>query len=94
MSCSVDGTLLMWDLRTNTPQGVLTTGNAPKAAYDEQGLVFAIATDPGVMKLYDVRSYDKGPFDSFCVPEETEPISFMKFSADGEKQSSGRWFGL
>lgn len=32
-----------------------------------QGLVFAVATESGVIKLYDVRSYDKGPFDSFQV---------------------------
>lgn len=32
-----------------------------------QGLVFAVATESGVVKLYDVRSYDKGPFDAFTV---------------------------
>lgn len=32
-----------------------------------QGLVFACATESGVVKLYDVRSYDKGPFDTFVV---------------------------
>ena len=32
-----------------------------------QGLVFAVATESGIVKLYDVRSYDKGPFDTFSV---------------------------
>jgi hypothetical protein len=32
-----------------------------------QGLVFAVATESGILKLYDVRSYDKGPFDTFVV---------------------------
>ncbi len=32
-----------------------------------QGLVFACATESGVIKLYDVRSFDKGPFDTFVV---------------------------
>jgi hypothetical protein len=32
-----------------------------------QGLVFAVAASAGVIKLYDVRSYDKGPFDTFNV---------------------------
>jgi hypothetical protein len=32
-----------------------------------QGLVFAVATESGIVKLYDVRSYDKGPFDAFTV---------------------------
>jgi len=34
-----------------------------------QGLVFAVAATAGVIKLYDVRSYDKGPFDTFNVSQ-------------------------
>lgn len=36
-------------------------------AHHPQGLVFAVAATAGVIKLYDVRSYDKGPFDTFNV---------------------------
>ncbi len=32
-----------------------------------QGLVFGVGSESGVIKLYDVRSYDKGPFDTFVV---------------------------
>lgn len=32
-----------------------------------QGLVFAVASESGTIKLYDVRMYDKGPFDTFTV---------------------------
>lgn len=32
-----------------------------------QGLIFCVATDSGVLKLYDIRSYEKGPFDTFTV---------------------------
>ncbi len=33
----------------------------------EQGLVFGVGTDKGVIKLFDVRSYAQGPFDAFTV---------------------------
>lgn len=29
--------------------------------------MFGVATECGVIKLYDVRFYDKGPFDQFTV---------------------------
>lgn len=29
--------------------------------------MFAVAAQAGAIKLYDVRSYDKGPFDTFVV---------------------------
>lgn len=32
-----------------------------------QGLVFCVGLDSGIIKLYDVRSYDKGPFSTFVV---------------------------
>ncbi len=35
--------------------------------FAEQGLVFGVGTDKGVIKLFDVRSYAQGPFDAFTV---------------------------
>ena len=32
-----------------------------------QGLIFCVGVDSGVLKLYDIRSYDKGPFDTSVV---------------------------
>ena len=32
-----------------------------------QGLVFCVGLDCGIIKLYDVRSFDKGPFSTFVV---------------------------
>lgn len=51
----------------NACQGVVKCPAQPSAAFDEQGLVFAVAADSGIIKLYDVRSYDKGPFATFAV---------------------------
>lgn len=31
----------------------------PTVAYDQQGLVFAVAMEGGAIKLFDSRSYDK-----------------------------------
>ena len=57
----------LWDLRTNICQGILHTPGSPVASFDQQGLVFGVGTEAGMLKLYDVRSYDKGPFDTFVV---------------------------
>jgi WD40 repeat protein len=62
-----DRTVRLWDLRTNVCQGVAHVPGVPCGAFDEQGLVFCIGTDSGVLKLYDVRSFEKGPFDTFTV---------------------------
>lgn len=32
-----------------------------------QGMVFAVGIDSGIIKMYDVRSYEKGPFVTFLV---------------------------
>ena len=57
----------LWDLRTQICQGLLHTPGNPIASFDQQGLVFGVGTESGMIKLYDVRSYDKGPFDTFVV---------------------------
>jgi len=58
-------------------------------AYDQQGLVFAVSTEDGVIKLYDVRSYEKGPFTTFDVESRMsgQPNTFtsLQFSYDGRK---------
>mmetsp|Transcript_26980 Transcript_26980/g.58990 ORF Transcript_26980/g.58990 Transcript_26980/m.58990 type:complete len:322 (-) Transcript_26980:297-1262(-) len=87
MSASQDKSVRLWDLRTNICQGILHVPGNPSASFDQQGLVFAVATESGILKLYDVRSYDKGPFDTFIVQEEANsPIPFgdIKFSLDGK----------
>lgn len=62
-----DQQVRLWDLRSTQCQGLVTCPGPATAAFDQQGLVFCIGSDSGVIKLYDVRSYDKGPFDTFTV---------------------------
>ncbi|EFJ06797.1 hypothetical protein SELMODRAFT_186562 [Selaginella moellendorffii] len=84
MSGSLDHTVRLWDLRSNVCQGLLRVRGRPSVAYDQQGLVFAVAMEGGAIKLFDVRSFDKGPFDTFLVGGDTAEVAGMKFSNDGK----------
>ncbi|XP_075104587.1 protein ANTHESIS POMOTING FACTOR 1-like isoform X2 [Nicotiana tabacum] len=65
-------------------QGILRLRGRPAVAYDQQGLVFAVAMEGGAVKLFDSRSYDKGPFDTFLVGGDTAEVCDIKFSNDGK----------
>ncbi|MEW5305329.1 MAG: hypothetical protein WDW38_005630 [Sanguina aurantia] len=87
LSAAQDKQVRLWDVRTAPCQGLLTVPGNPYASMDQQGLVFAVGTESGVLKLYDVRSYEKGPFTQFVVQEElNSPSCFadIKFSNDGK----------
>ncbi|KAK4477368.1 hypothetical protein RD792_016589 [Penstemon davidsonii] len=64
-------------------QGILHLRGRPTVAYGQQGLVFAVAMEGGAIKLFDSRSYDKGPFDTFLVGGDTAEVCDIKFSNDG-----------
>lgn len=77
----------LWDLRASRCQAILHVPAQPCAAFDHQGLIFAVATACGVIKLYDMNAYDKGPFDTFAIKDESStqlPLAFIKFSNDGK----------
>ncbi|KAG6742800.1 hypothetical protein POTOM_053740 [Populus tomentosa] len=84
MSSSLDHSIRIWDLRVNACQGILHLRGRPTVAYDQQGLVFAVAMEGGAIKLFDSRSYDKGPFDTFLVGGDTAEVCDIKFSNDGK----------
>eukprot|EP01047_Picozoa_sp_COSAG01_P051764 COSAG01_NODE_5375_length_4299_cov_5.663095_1_plen_297_part_00 len=87
ISTSLDRTIRLWDLRTPNCKGVLhTKGIArPCAAFDPSGLIFVAATAEKTLKLYDVRSYDKGPFNTFSgIYDEDADLTAMDISADGK----------
>lgn len=84
MSGSLDHTVRIWDLRVNACQGILRLRGRPTVAYDQQGLVFAVAMEGGAIKLFDSRSYDKGPFDTFLVGGDMAEVCDIKFSNDGK----------
>lgn len=85
-----DKTVRLWDVRTNICQGCLTVPGQPTATIDQQGLVFAVATESGIVKLYDLRSYDKGPFDTFAVRERGRGGAACKRKPAHRKPVGGR----
>ena len=50
-----------------------------------QGLIFGAGVTSEMIKLYDLRSFDKGPFSTFQLPKEKDcEWTGLKFSADGK----------
>lgn len=86
ISGSYDKTIRLWDLRSPNCQGIMhVTGSRPIAAYDPEGLIFGVGVNSDTIKLYDVRSFDKGPFSNFkFAPEKECDWTGIKFSADGK----------
>ncbi|KAL0350428.1 UNVERIFIED_CONTAM: protein ANTHESIS POMOTING FACTOR 1 [Sesamum radiatum] len=62
--------------------GLLRVQGRPAAAYDDQGLVFAIAFG-GYIRMFDARKYEKGPFDIFSLGGDMSEANVVKFSNDG-----------
>ncbi|XP_020889461.1 protein ANTHESIS POMOTING FACTOR 1 isoform X2 [Arabidopsis lyrata subsp. lyrata] len=82
ISGSLDRTVLLWDQRVEKCQGLLRVQGRPAAAYDDQGLVFAIAFG-GYIRMFDARMYEKGPFEIFSVGGDLSEANVVKFSNDG-----------
>ncbi|XP_010550460.1 PREDICTED: WD repeat-containing protein 82-B isoform X1 [Tarenaya hassleriana] len=82
ISGSLDRTVLLWDQRVEKCQGLLRVQGRPAAAYDDQGLVFAVAFG-GYVRMFDARMYEKGPFETFSVGGDISDANVVKFSNDG-----------
>jgi COMPASS component SWD2 len=85
LSGSLDKTLRLWDLRSPNCQGLMHLAGRPVAAFDPEGLIFAAGVNSEAIKLYDLRSFDKGPFVTFRLNQEKEcDWTGLKFSPDGK----------
>ncbi|XP_068720349.1 WD repeat-containing protein 82-like [Montipora capricornis] len=85
VSGSLDRTLRLWDLRSPNCQGLMHVNGRPVAAFDPEGLIFAAGVDSEMVKLYDLRSFDKGPFSTFHVQNDPNiEWTGVKFSSDGK----------
>lgn len=88
LSGSLDETVRLWELKGDKCIGVINGVKYPVANYDPEGLVFAIGTENEIIKLYDSRHYDKGPFNTIKL---TRPIDSkvswksLKFSPNGKQ---------
>ena len=94
LSCSQDNTVRIWDSQTKNWQGQLNLRAPTLAAYDPSGTVFAVACpSAGSILLYDVRNYDKAPFDTIDLIDQGRSIdpshlvkgwTKLEFSNDGK----------
>ncbi|XP_042895063.1 WD repeat-containing protein 82 [Parasteatoda tepidariorum] len=86
LSASLDKTVRLWDLKSPNCQGLIATTGKPVACFDPEGLSFAIADNLEGIKLYDIRSFDKGPFSTFFTPKDKKDSDWMsiKYSPNGK----------
>ncbi|CAO3651455.1 unnamed protein product [Cunninghamella echinulata] len=89
ISASLDGTVRIWDLRSSTCKGLINIAGRPIIGIDPSGLVFGVGTDSRVIRLYDLSSFESGPFSTWTVDDPQLPYDMpqwtsMKFTNDGK----------
>lgn len=86
LSGSLDKTIRLWDLKSPNCSGIMQTQGRPVANFDPEGLIFAVGINSDFIKLYDLRSFDKGPFNHFKL-NTNKDVNWtgLKFSPDGKQ---------
>lgn len=86
ISGSLDNTVRLWDLKSSASKGVVQADGNPIVSYDPEGMIFAIGTNSEIIRLFDERKYEKGPFATFKLPADQDCTwTHLKFSVDAKK---------
>ncbi|CAG0917990.1 unnamed protein product [Notodromas monacha] len=94
-SAGDERTFRLWDVRSPNCQGLINLEFSNEAtthrlrfiaAFDPQGLAFGIGAEDRIFRLFDLRSFDSGPFIEFTLENEFDESSWhdVKFSPDGK----------
>ena len=75
----------------------MRTPGVPIGAFDPEGIIFAAGIDNTSIKLFDIRTFDKGCFSSFAIhPDRNSGKSAewtnLEFSKDGQQVSLCHFF--
>uniref|UniRef100_A0A2K5YJR2 Uncharacterized protein n=1 Tax=Mandrillus leucophaeus TaxID=9568 RepID=A0A2K5YJR2_MANLE len=66
-------------------QGLMHIKGKPVCCFDPEGLIFAAGVNSAMVKLYDLRSFDKGPFAPFKMQyDRTCEWTGLKINNDGK----------
>ncbi|KAG7662339.1 SWD2 [[Candida] subhashii] len=91
LSSSFDGTVKHWDLKSSSSIGNIDIGQNSIIGFDPHGIIFAIGKYPdenstiGSIGLYDLKTFDKGPFLQVSIPVSKGQIwNKLEFSNNGK----------
>lgn len=83
LSGGMDSTVRYWDLKSPNCNAVLKKPGHHVVEYDPLGVAFACASPNNIIKLFDLRGLEKGPFVTFKLAHEPVDILSIQFSDNG-----------